>query len=396
MACVVQACWGVWQAGAQIDPFDRELIQIGYNAALQGHAPLSAYAFYYRNMPGFLQTNLTLRLAVAPTFVDSELGIGGLLGENTDLGVGVAGGGFADSYNEIRHGVYRPRESFYGHSAEVNATIYHLFNPRAQIPLNAVLRVGTHFSFFEETEDTADGFELPNDRGILHTRAGLRWGGREPTLYPRLAMEMAVWYDGSFRMGRDEYGYDDRELNDHSHEFWAQASLAYTFPNAHSLDVGLSAGITLEADRFTAYRLGALLPLVSEFPLTLPGYYYQELSAQRFVLLSGNYLFPLEASRRWNLNLTAAAAAVDYLDGLEQSGDWHSGLGAGIVYRTSSLKTMVGYAYGVNAIRSDGRGAHSIGVLLQLDWGRAKQELFNPASPNLWHGFQRVFGLFGN
>ena len=59
----------------QIDPANRELVQVGYNAALEGQSPLAAYAFYYRNQPDFLQhTNLTLRLAVAPTYLDSELG----------------------------------------------------------------------------------------------------------------------------------------------------------------------------------------------------------------------------------------------------------------------------------------------------------------------------------
>jgi len=34
-----------------------------------------------------------LRLAVAPTYLDSELGFSHLLGENTDLASAVAGGG---------------------------------------------------------------------------------------------------------------------------------------------------------------------------------------------------------------------------------------------------------------------------------------------------------------
>ena len=29
----------------------RELIQVGYNASFEGHAPLAGYAFYYRNQP---------------------------------------------------------------------------------------------------------------------------------------------------------------------------------------------------------------------------------------------------------------------------------------------------------------------------------------------------------
>ena len=57
---------------------------------------------------------------------------------------------------------------------------------------------------------------------------------------------------------------------------------------------------------------------------------------------------------------------------------------------------MVGYGYGVDAIRSDGRGAHSIGILMQLDWGQAKALLINPAEPGRWRGLQQIFGLIGS
>src|SRR6185295_14403530 len=100
----------------QIDPVRRDLIQLGYDAALQGRAPLAGYAFYYHNQPSFLRTNLTLRLAAAPVYLDAELGFAGALGEHTDLGVGLAGGGFADSYSEIRRGKFLPGESFPGHN----------------------------------------------------------------------------------------------------------------------------------------------------------------------------------------------------------------------------------------------------------------------------------------
>src|SRR5262245_36787794 len=74
---------------AQIDPEKRQLIHLGYNAPLQGRGPLAAYGFYYLNKPGFLdKTNLTLRLAVAPLYMDTEIGFTSLLGPNTDLGVG--------------------------------------------------------------------------------------------------------------------------------------------------------------------------------------------------------------------------------------------------------------------------------------------------------------------
>jgi hypothetical protein len=57
---------------------------------------------------------LKVRLAVAPTYLDSELGIRHFLGELTELGIGLFGGRFTDSYAEIRRGKYLPDESFLG------------------------------------------------------------------------------------------------------------------------------------------------------------------------------------------------------------------------------------------------------------------------------------------
>ncbi len=394
---VLGAVLGSVSAMAQIDPVPRQMIQLGYNAAFQGHAPLSAYAFYYRNIPHLANTNLALRLAIAPTYLDAELGIRSVLSEHTDLGIGIAGGGFADSYDEIDHGTFTPRESFVGHGGELSASLYHLFNPQQEIPLNGVLRAIGHYTTFERDDDTAANFELPNDHPWAGVRAGLRWGGKEPVLFPSLAMELSVWYEGQYRANSDRYGYsNDRELNEMSHLFWAQALLAYTFTNSgQSFFVNLTGGSSLETDRFSAYRLGALLPLASEFPLSLPGYYYQELSAEQFVLFGGNYTKAIDKNGRWNVNIMAATAGVDYLDGLEQPGAWHSGVGGGILYQTRSLKVMVGYAYGIDAIRSHGRGAHSIGILMELDLDDARHLLFGPQHPTRWRGFQRMFGIFG-
>ena len=56
---------------------------------------MSGYLYYYHNHP-FADKIRTLRLAVAPVYLDSEYGIKGGLGGATDLGIGLSGGGFAD------------------------------------------------------------------------------------------------------------------------------------------------------------------------------------------------------------------------------------------------------------------------------------------------------------
>ncbi len=98
--------------------------------------------------------------------------------------------------------------------------------------------------------------------------------------------------------------------------------------------------------------------------------------------------------QRWNLDLNASSAVVDYLPGEGQPGNWLSGVGGGILYRSPSdrLKIMVTYAYGIDAIRSNGRGAQSIGILMQLDLGRSRSRTFNAPQPQHWRGWQWFFG----
>ena len=383
---------------AQIDPVKRDLIQLGYNQAFEGHAPFAGYAYYYHNQPNFLRTNLTLRLAVAPVYVDSEFGFVQGLGPNTDFGLGVAGGGFADSYNEIHGGAYYPGQSYDGHGAEISSSVYHLFNPADLIPLNLVLRATAHYSTFDRAETTAAGFALPGERGDFSVRTGLRWGGIEPTLFPALAMELSLWYEGHLRTGYGSYGLSGGpyQTEEQSHLFWTEAALSYTLPQSQqNFYLRLIAGSSVDADRFSAYRLGGYLPLVSEFPLSLPGYYFQEISARQFVLFNASYLLPLDRSQRWNLAANAATAVVDYLPGTGQPGNSLTGVGGGILYRAPSdrLKIVFDYAYGVDAVRSHGRGANSIGILLQWDLEKTTHdEGFNPAHPNRWRGWQWFFG----
>ena len=152
-------CFGPLLAFAQIDPVQRDLVQLGYNQAFEGHQPLAGYAYYYHNEPDFLHTNVTLRYALAPVYLDSQIGFVGALGPHTDLGVGLAGGGYADSYNEVRGGKFYPSESFDGDDGEMSLSVYHLFNPQDLIPLNLVVRATGHYTVYERDDTTASNFQ---------------------------------------------------------------------------------------------------------------------------------------------------------------------------------------------------------------------------------------------
>ena len=389
-------------AFGQIDPDKRQLLHLGYNASFKGHAPIAGYAFYYLNRPDFYRDDLTLRMAIAPVYLDSELGIAHALGPNTDIGVGIAGGGFADSYNEVRRGKFIPKESFEGHGGGGSVSLYHRFNPAQRIPLYGIARGGAYYATYTDWEETSSQFEVPEDRASANFRVGLRLGGKEPVLFPSVAMELAVWAESLNRLNSGDYGFnDDRAVRSSSGLFYAFAYLAYTFGEGEekgkgtspinlrgdNISISITAGDSANPDRFSGYRIGGVLPLVAEYPLILPGYYFQEISARRFVLFNGRYAVALDERRRWQLSAMAATAVVSYLPGLEQPGRWHSGVGGGIGYESVSgtWKAGLNYGYGIDAIRGGERGAHVISMVLQVD---LENYLHKRRSKPLWWDFQ--------
>jgi hypothetical protein len=196
-----------------------------------------------------------------------------------------------------------------------------------------------------------------------------------------------VWYQAQLRDEKQRYGFDnDREINQATHLFWGRALLKYTFERSQQyFDVGLTLGASINPDRFGAYRLGGLLPFVSEFPLSIPGYYLQEISAEKFALLNAEYSFPFTPQKSWRMTFYGAMATVDYLEGQEQSRNWHAGLGGGLTYvspRGAWLASLV-YGYGFNAIRKDHYGANQLGLLFQYDFDAVARYRFRRFEPNV-------------
>ena len=192
-----------WLAGfncqAQIDPEHRSLLELGYDQPLAGQGPQGVYAYYYYNNPEFLKTNMALRLAIAPVYVDGELGFKQLLSPNTDVGLGFYGGMFGANYYEVRQGDYLKRESFDGSGGGASLSLYHLLNPGRLIPVSVVARAGMFDSTFSTADQTAGNFKLPDNQIIGFTRVGIRMAGKEPLLYPDLGLELSVWFERQWR-----------------------------------------------------------------------------------------------------------------------------------------------------------------------------------------------------
>lgn len=363
----------------QIDPDKRELIQFGFTQAIEGASPVAAYGYYYLNEPGFFATNTTLRLALAPVYMDSEVGFSKLLGPNTDVGLGLAGGGFADNYYEFQEGKYIPGESFSGDSAENSVSVYHLFDPGKLIPLYGLVRVREHLSTYDKNDDYP-GFVLPRNHWTTAWRAGLRLGGREPLLNPDLAGEISGWYEGQYRTGAGTYGLDnDARLESRSDLFWGRVLLIYTLPKSKQrLEFSVTGGSSAHADRFSAYRLGGDLPLATEFPLAIPGYFYQQLSAGSFVCANARYAVPLDPAKAWSLTPIGSVAEIDSINGLDQPRRTFSGVGLELSYHSGNGVWQAGllYGYGIDA-RPNDRDGQSIGILCQINL-----EAHHPGGPS--------------
>jgi hypothetical protein len=361
-----------WFASAQVDPIPRNQIQLGYDQFLEGKGPQAAYAYYYLNVPELTRSNLALRMAIAPAYLDSELGIRGVLTPYTDLGIGIAGGALGDYYYEVRQGNYHRNQSFDGNGGGAALSLYQLLNPGQLVPLNVVARGGFRYTTYSKTDDTAPDFELPDDRMNLDTRVGLRLAGKEPVLYPDLGLELSVWFERQWRLSSDQYGIaDDRQVNAEANFYWIYAGLNYAWTNTgNKISFAVTAGGSENADRFSAWRLGGVLPLVEEFPLILPGYYFQEISAKEFVHLYAGYSIPLDKKDRLSFRVEGASAWVDYLPGFEQPGHWNTGAGGSLIYtsRNKVTKVALRYGYGFDAIRNGDRGAQSVGILFQFDF----------------------------
>jgi hypothetical protein len=379
--CFLLAALGLLLTGincpAQIDPTDRHLLEVGYDQALAGHGPQAIYAYYYFNSPEFFGPDVALRVAVAPAYLDSEIGFKHLLSPSTDVGIGVSGGIYGENYYEVRQGNFLESQSFYGDGGGGSVAVYQLLDPGMLIPLNLVARGGFHYSTFLDTAETSSEFKLPKDQVEAFTLFGLRFAGIQPTLYPDLALELSAWFERQWHFDDGTYGFDnDRSITPYTDLYWFYANLDYKLKQSGDrFSFATTVGGSTDADRFSAWRLGGVLPLISEFPLVLPGYYYEELTVARFVHFYGSYSIPLDQLHRWEFRVEAATARLDYLPGFEQRGDWQTGAGCAISLtpREKNFQIVLRCGYGFNAIRHDKEGAQSVGILFQYDFNARKK-----------------------
>ncbi len=131
------------------------------------------------------------------------------------------------------------------------------------------------------------------------------------------------------------------------------------------------------------------MPLASEYPLVLPGYFYQELSARGFVALTGEYTIPLDPNARWTLTPIFTAATVDYLPGLAQSGHFNSGAGLtlGVPVALGRVANDGDVRLRVSGDPIERAGGQTVGVMCEIDLGAV------PGRANFQPGMRRISRL---
>lgn len=228
-----------------------------------------------------------------------------------------------NTFYEVRQDHYLQGESFGGHGGDAALKLYHRINPGQLIPLSAVLQGGADYSVYSRTHDTDDAFQLPDSHVTPFARVGLRFAGKEPMLYPDLAVEVSIWFERKWRSDDSTYGYGgDRRVQPITDLYRLYAGLNYAWTNTgHQFNFGVTAGGSENADRSNA-----------------------------------------------------ASAYVDSIPGLQRHGHWHTGVGPGLAFtsRSEVWRVILRYGYAFTALRDGSKGAQSVGALLQHNFERHK------------------------
>lgn len=381
------------KAGAQIDPAKRLLLEGGYEDGLGNPGPSAPYAFLYLNRPGAVGPGSAFRLAVAPVYADGELGVPGIFGSRTDLGVGFSGGGFAFGQAQVDRGDEKRGEAFIGHGGGTSVSLYPRIAKFGPVPVNGVFRLAMNYTDYQRTARTDARFETPPDQVTGVARAGIRAGGIEPGMDKGRAVEASIWGETRVHDKPAAYGYaDDRSITRVARLLWSRVHVSLPGPLNTRVGGGVNLGAGDGLGRIDAYRLGGMGTLTSEFPLILPGYFTQEISARRFAHAWARTSYPLGGARRFYLDLGAAGASLSPVPGTDPGSARHIGFSLGVSYAPGKggLHGQLAYGYSPTALRGSRRGAHALGLSFEIDFLAPADKPFTPKTQQ--QGLRWLFG----
>ncbi|HXT01929.1 MAG TPA: hypothetical protein VN915_14735 [Elusimicrobiota bacterium] len=361
-------------ARAQIDPQRRVLLLGGYEQGLLAPGPVAPYAYAYMNVPEVAGSSSALRLVVAPVYVDSEMGFLNVIGKHADAGVGFSGGGYAFGQTEVRRGDEKRGESFTGHGGGPSLSLYPKLGKIGPVPINGYLRGAASWADYRRNYATAPEFVLPPNEWTGILRFGIRAGGRPPGLDQAPSGEVSVWYEARDREHGGAYGYNgDRVAERATHLYWTRLLFAYDFPDDRRLGVDMNFGAGTGVDRFSAYRVGGMLQNNAEFPMSVPGYFSQEIAAEKVAHVWLRFGKSLTNERRIVFNWFAGGAVIKPVPTTDAGGAQHAGVGMGVEFlpkrEGGALRGMLSFGYSPTAVRGDHRGGEGVALSMELNLG---------------------------
>jgi hypothetical protein len=387
-------------ARAQIDPTRRVLLLGGYEQGLFAPGPVAPYAYAYMNVPEVAGSSTALRLVAAPVYVDTEMGFLNFIGKYADAGIGFSGGGYAFGQTEVRRGDEKRGESFTGHGGGPSLSLYPKFGNIGPVPINGVARAAASWADYRRSYATAPEFVLPPNEWTGILRFGIRAGGQPPGLDRAPSGEVSLWYEARDREHGGAYGYNgDRVAQRATHLYWTRLLFAYDFPEDRRLGVTMNFGAGHDLDRFSAYRVGGMLQNNAEFPMSIPGYFSQEIMAEKVAHVWVRFGKGLTDERRIVFNWFAGGAVIKPVPTTDAGGAQHAGVGMGVEFlpkkEKGALRGMLSFGYSPTAVRGGHRGAESVALSMELNLGKIPAPRTGHRLPDTQGGLRWLIGSPG-
>jgi hypothetical protein len=335
----------------------------------RGAGEIGGLGYFWFNENKFPNDNTALRALIGGLYNDAELSYFLPSNPSTALGVGLGGWGYIGGVTPYFAGEKLGAGQFYGDGLTGRVFINQTVPVGGQLPLNVRATYGFTGNSYRHADETRN-FTLPHDFTEHTVRLEARYGLIEPGLLSKRGFELYLAADANYRDKFEAFGPTGalfQKYDKYQHLF---ASIAGRTPVGPATGAArVSTGFSRNTDELNAWRLGGNLLQMNSYSMTLHGYYTREIFASDFVLANTSVSLPLYKPCDLTAHLYGDWAGAKTLNPYTGSSDhWHNylGTGVGLSFRApGDIDVLLGYGYGVNAVRRGRHGGHEINVALE-------------------------------
>ncbi|HYS05765.1 MAG TPA: hypothetical protein VEW47_11295 [Candidatus Dormibacteraeota bacterium] len=355
---------------AQVDVEPRTILTAqSSTSVLHGEEWPGGFGAFWFNRNHLPWEHTALRLVYAGIYADAELSYFAGGNPNTTLGLGIGGGAFLDGVDPYTSGERLSHQQFYGDSVNARVFVNQTIPGSSPLPINIRATYTVSGTSFRNASDTLR-FTRPHDFRTQQLMAEFRIGGIEPGLTSTRGVELYLEADTNERTGFHPFGPNGVTFPAWTRSDRLSASLGGRIPAGRTLIVvGVHGGLGRHIDELSAWKLGGNMLGIDPFSYTLHGYYTRELLAESFVLANLDFAFPIASAHQLTGHLYGDYATLRQLDAATgETIGWHRfpGIGAGVGFKTLwGADCIIGYGYGIDAVRDGRRGGHEVGFAFE-------------------------------